>query len=136
LVTVASTTSKSMAFPTRRIISTELFELASPELYMTPSRFMPGRNIRTISMCLSRGSMSETPVMLAPGACRFDTSPAPTGSVMALNSIGVSAMWGAFFSAWAQVWALGVAMARIRSGFSPMIWLPICPAVAMLACAL
>ena len=54
------------------------------------------------------GSMSLTPVTLAPGASASATSPAPTGSVTAVNTIGV------VVSAFTTACVVGVATPRIE----------------------
>jgi len=55
------------------------------------------------------GSMSLTPVTLAPGASGSSTRPAPTGSVTAVNTIGV------VVTALATACDVGVATPRMRS---------------------
>ena len=70
------------------------------------------------------------------GRAKSLTKPAATGSVTAEKSSGRFNSVGALLSAWAQLWADGVAMATSRSAFSPIICWAICPAVPILAWAL
>ena len=84
--------------------------------------------VGTISLIRFRwsasGDRSEMPVTLPPGCSRFFTSWAPTGSVTAVNTTGMS--WVAATTAWAE----GVAIGTITFGFSPTNFCAIWAAVA------
>ena len=70
------------------------------------------------------------PVTLPPGFSGSATSLAPTGSVTAVNTTGMS------FVAATTAWAEGVEIGTITSGASPTNLRAICAAVAGLPCAL
>ena len=70
------------------------------------------------------------PVTLPPGRVRLGTSLAPTGSVTAVNTIGISLV------APTTAWADGVEIGTITSGASPTNLRAICAAVAGLPWAL
>ena len=74
--------------------------------------------------------MSDTPVTLAPGLSRLRTSCAPTGSVTAVKTTGMSRVEAT------TAWAEGVEIGTITSGRAPANWRAICAAVAGLPWAL
>ena len=76
------------------------------------------------------GDRSDMPVTLPPGWARSVTSLAPTGSVTAVNTTGMSLV------APTTACAEGVEIGTITSGASPTSLRAICAAVAGLPCAL
>ena len=85
---------------------------------------------RIKSICGSYGRASEAPVTLVPEPSKLGTSLAATGSVTAENTSGMLLVEAATDC------ADGVAIATITSGSSATNCLAICPAVAVLPCAL
>ena len=73
----------------------------------------------------STGCRSLTPVTLASGAAGVVTSPAPTGSVTAVNTMGV------VLSALTTACVVGVATPRIRSRLSAANFWAMLAVVAM-----
>ena len=69
---------------------TRVTEFASPGLKTTPSFFTFGVISLISAMCSASGDRSERPVTLAPGLSSEATSCAPSGSVTAVKTIGMS----------------------------------------------
>ncbi|CSB02345.1 Uncharacterised protein [Vibrio cholerae] len=87
--------------------------MASPGLYTTPIDLTLGRISLISSTCCSTGDKSDKPVTFLPGCSSCFTNLAPTGSVTAVNTIGM------VFVAETSAWAVGVAIPTKTSGFSP-----------------
>ena len=76
---------------------------------MMPTVLASGFTVLTSLICSATGFRSVVPLTLPPGASLLLTSCAATGSVTAVNRMGVLVM------TCADAWAVGVAMARTRS---------------------
>src|SRR5690554_6652875 len=90
LVAAPLTSSSPRAARRSSSSSTRAAALASPGLYTVPMRLASGSIRWSRSRCFSIGSISLTPVMLAPGASQLLTSLAETGSVTAEKMTGIS----------------------------------------------
>ena len=95
-----------------------------------PTRLALGTTRLIRAICLSSGSLSDTPVTLVPVGAQLLTSCAATGSVTPEYTTGIDLV------AATTACADGVAMATMASGLSPMNLRAICAAVAVLPCAL
>ena len=88
-------------------------ELTSLAVYKKPIFLTSGVSSLQSSKVWSTGIASDVPVTLADGLLKSSTSLAPIGSVTAENTTGISLVAAAI------AWAAGVAMAIIKSAFSP-----------------
>lgn len=95
-----------------------------------PTRLACGTTRLIRAICLSSGSLSDTPVTLVPDGSQLLTSCAATGSVTPAYTTGTVLV------AATTACAAGVVMATMASGLSPMNLRAICAAVAALPCAL
>ena len=97
---------------------------------MTPRCFTFGAISLTRSRCWPIGDRSDTPVTLPPGWSGLATSLAPSRSVTAVKTTGMSLV------ALTTVWAEGVEIGTMTSGRSPVSLRAIWAAVAGLPWAL